>query len=131
MTSNKEGPETFKNFTEEQLSELVKANDALDQEVARIRNEEIQDEEKRRSEKRPFRRLRKSPLEILNRSLFLLFLGSFLFSFSSVYVTNRWWFFCYLISAFSCVLYMPNRKALKELLDAWPNIMDLIKGPMK
>ena len=131
MTSNKEGSDSFTNFTEEKLSELVKANDALDQEEARIRNEEIEEEEKRRSEKKPFRRLRKSPLEIFNRSLFLLFLCSFLFSFVSVYATSRWWFFWYLISAFSCILYTPNRKALKELLDAWPNIVDLIKGPIK
>jgi len=131
MTSNKEGSDSFTNFTEEKLSELVKANDALDQEEVRIRDEEIEEEEKRRSEKKPFRRLRKSPLEILNRSLFLLFLGSFLFSFVSVYATSRWWFVLYLTSMFSSILYTPNRKALKELLDAWPNIMDLIKGPMK
>ena len=131
MASNKEGSEFFNNFNEEKLSELVDANDALDQEEARIRNEEIEEEEKRRSEKKPFRRLWRSPLEILNRSFFLLFLGSFLFSFVSVYATSGWWFFWYLISSFSCILYTPNRKALKELLDAWPNIMDLIKGSMK
>ena len=28
----------------------------------------------------------------------------------------------------SCVFYTPNRKALKELIAAWPNIEDLIKG---
>ena len=131
MTSNQESSHSFADFTEEKLSELVKANDALDQEDARIRNEELEEEEKRRSEKKPFRRIRKSPIEILNRSLFLLFLGSFLFSFVSVYATNRWWFFWYLISAFSCILYTPNRKALKELLDAWPNLKDLIKRPLK
>ena len=131
MTSNEECSDSYKLLTEQKISELVKANDALDQEEARIRNEEKEEEEKKRSENKPFRRLRKSPLEILNRSLFLLFLGSFLFSFASVYFTNRWWFFWYLISAFSCILYTPNRKALKELLDAWPNIVDLLKGPMK
>ena len=131
MTPNKEGSHPLANFTEKKISELIKASDALDQEETRIRNEEIEEEEKRRSQKKPLRRLRKSPLEILNRSLFLLFLGSFLFSFVSVYATSRWWFFWYLISAFSCILYAPNRKALKELLDAWPNIIDLIKGPMK
>ena len=131
MNSNKEGSDSFSNFTEEKLSELVKANDALDQEETRVRNEEIEEAKTRSSEKKPFRRLRKSPLEILNRSLFLLFLGSFLFSFVSVYATSRWWFFWYLISAFSCILYTPNRKALKELLDAWPNIMDRINAPIK
>ena len=131
MNSNKEGSNPFENLSEEQLSELVKANDALDQEEDRILNEEMAEEEKIRSQKKPFRRLRRSPLEIINRSLFLLFLGSFLFSFISVYLTNRWWFFWYLISAFSCIIYTPNRKALKELLDAWPNINDLIKGNSK
>ena len=131
MTSKEEGSDSLINFTEEKLSELVKANDALDQEEARIRNEEKEEEEKRRSEKKSFRRLRKSPLEILNRSLFLLFIGSFLVSFFSVYATSRWWFFWYLVSAFSCILYTPNRKALKELLDAWPNIVDLLKSPIK
>ena len=131
MTSNKKGPGLMKNLTDEQLLELVKANDALDHEEARIINDDIEEEAKRRSEKKPFRRLRKSPLEILNRSLFLLFLGSFLFSFVSVYATSRWWFFWYLISAFSCIIYTPNRKALKELIDAWPNINDLIKDSIK
>ena len=131
MASKEEGSDPFVNFSEEKLSELVKASDALDQAESRRGNEENEEEEKRRSEKKPFRRLRKSPLEIVNRSLFLLFLGSFIFSFVSVYATSRWWFFWYLISAFSCILYTPNRKALKELLDAWPNIVDLIKGPIK
>jgi len=131
MNSNKEGSDPFENLSEEQLSELVKANDALDQEEDRILNEEIAEEEKIRSQKKPFRRLRRSPIEIINRTLFLLFIGSFLFSFISVYLTNRWWFFWYLISSFSCIIYTPNRKALKELLDAWPNINDLIKGNSK
>ncbi len=131
MTFKGKGSDPFMNFSEEKLSELVKASDALDKEDLRRRHEENEEEEKRISEKKSFRRLRKSPLEIFNRSLFLLFLGSFLFSFVSVYATSRWWFFWYLISAFSCILYTPNRKALKELLDAWPNIVDLIKGPIK
>ena len=78
MTSNKEGFDSFANLTEEKLSELVKANDALDQEEARIINDDLEEEAKRRSEKKRFRRLRKSPLEIFNRSLLILFLVSFL-----------------------------------------------------
>ncbi|WP_320674083.1 DUP family protein [Prochlorococcus sp. MIT 1341] len=131
MTSNQEGSDPFKNITEEKISELIKANDALDQEESRVRSEEIEEAEKRRSDKKLFRRLRKSPLEIINRFLFLLFIGGFLFSFFSVYATSRWWFFWYLVSAFSCIAYTPNRKAIKELLDAWPNIIDLIKGTRK
>ena len=41
---------------------------------------------------------------------------------------NKIWFLLYLASAFSCILYTPNRKALKELIAAWPNVEDRIKG---
>ena len=128
MESLKEGSDPLENLTNEQLSELVKSNDALDQEQERIKKEEIEEEERRKSTKKPFRRLTRSPLEIVNRSLFFVFLASFLVSFILVYTLSSLWFFWYLISAFSCILYTPNRKALKELLDAWPNIVDLIKN---
>ena len=116
----------LEDFTDEELSELVKANDALDLEEDRFVKEEKEEEERRKNEIKTFSRLRKSPLEIFNRSLFLVFIVSFVASFYSIYGVNRLWFFLYLISAFSCILYVPNRKALKELLDAWPNIKDLI-----
>ncbi len=128
MASIQDGSNPLDDFTEEQLSELVKSNDALDEEEERIMEEGIEEEKERRSIKKPFRRLRRSPLEIFNRSLFFVFILSFLVSFSSIYTENRWWFFLYLISAFSCILYTPNRKALKELIDAWPNVEDLIKN---
>ena len=73
-------------------------------------------------------RLKRTPLEIINRLLFLSFIGSFIFSFFLAYSENKIWFFLYIVSTFSCVLYTPNRKALKELIAAWPNIEDLIKG---
>ena len=73
-------------------------------------------------------RLKRTPLEILNRLLFLSFVGSFIFSFFLAYTENKIWFLLYIVSAFSCILYTPNRKALKELIAAWPNIEDLIKG---
>ena len=75
-----------------------------------------------------FYRLKRTPLEIINRLLFFLFIGSFIFSFFLAFSENKIWFFLYIVSAFSCVLYTPNRKALKELIAAWPNIEDLIKG---
>ena len=114
-------------MTDEQLSALVKSNDALDQEEARIIKEQIEEEERKKNAYKPFRRLRRSPVEIVNRSLFFIFIGSFIASFSSIYAENRYLFFLYMISAFSCIMYTPNRKALKELLDAWPNIEDLLK----
>ena len=73
-------------------------------------------------------RIKKTPLEIINRLLFFLFIGSFIFSFISVYSENKTWFVFYVISAFSCIFYTPNRKALKELIAAWPNIEDIIRG---
>ena len=73
-------------------------------------------------------RLRRTPLEIINRLLFFSFVGSFIFSFFLAFKENKIWFLIYIVSAFSCILYTPNRKALKELIAAWPNIEDLIKG---
>ena len=75
-----------------------------------------------------FYRLKKTPLEIVNRLFFFFFIGSFLFSLFLAYSESKLWFILYLISAFSCVFYTPNRKALKELIAAWPNVEDLIKG---
>ena len=72
-------------------------------------------------------RLKRTPLEIINRLLFFSFVGSFIFSFFLAYTENKFWFLLYIVSAFSSIFYTPNRKALKELIAAWPNIEDLIK----
>jgi len=78
--------------------------------------------------KTKFYRLQRTPLEIVNRLFFFFFIGSFLFSLSLAYSESKLWFILYVLSALSCVFYTPNRKALKELIAAWPNIEDLIKG---
>ena len=78
--------------------------------------------------KTKFYRLKRTPLEIVNRLFFFFFIGSFLFSLFLAYSESKLWFILYVISALSCVFYTPNRKALKELIAAWPNIEDLIKG---
>jgi len=78
--------------------------------------------------KTKFYRLKRTPLEIVNRLFFFFFIGSFFFSLSLVYSENKLWFILYVLSTLSCVFYTPNRKALKELIAAWPNIEDLIKG---
>ena len=78
--------------------------------------------------KTKFYRLKRSPLEIVNRIFFFFFIGSFVFSLFLAYSESKLWFILYVISALSCVFYTPNRKALKELIAAWPNIEDLIKG---
>ena len=75
-----------------------------------------------------FYRLKRTPLEIVNRLFFFFFIGSFLFSLFLAYSESKLWFILYVISALSCIFYTPNRKALKELIAAWPNIEDLIKG---
>ena len=75
-----------------------------------------------------FYRLKRTILEVSNRLFFFCFIGSFLFSFFLAFSENKVWFILYLISGFSCIFYTPNRKALKELIAAWPNIEDLIKG---
>ena len=80
------------------------------------------------TKKTKFYRLKRSPLEIVNRIFFFFFIGSFLFSLFLAYSESKLWFILYVISALSCVFYTPNRKALKELIAAWPNIEDLIKG---
>ena len=78
--------------------------------------------------KTKFYRIKRTPLEIINRTFFFFFIGSFLFSLFLAYSESKSWFILYVISALSCVFYTPNRKALKELIAAWPNIEDLIKG---
>ena len=75
-----------------------------------------------------FYRLKRTPLEIVNRLFFFFFIGSFIFSLFLAYSESKLWFILYVMSALSCVFYTPNRKALKELIAAWPNIEDLIKG---
>tara|TARA_B100000965_G_C19478738_1_gene707526 strand:+ start:320 stop:730 length:411 start_codon:yes stop_codon:yes gene_type:complete len=130
MATIKKGSEPLDNLSSDEIEDIVRSNDVLDQEKARfIEEEEIEAERfsKTQSTKKFLRRLKRSPIEVVNRSLFFVFIGSFIFSFISVYSINKWWFIFYIISAFSCILYTPNRQALKELIAAWPNIEDLIK----
>tara|TARA_Y100001968_G_C19397130_1_gene738985 strand:+ start:856 stop:1269 length:414 start_codon:yes stop_codon:yes gene_type:complete len=132
MDPIKKTSESLEDLTNEQIADIVRANEALDEEEARLVKEDREEEDRQEIEKRAkrhlFNRIRKSPLEIINRLLFFVFLGGFFFSFVSAYASNTLFFVMYIISAFSCILYTPNRKALKELIAAWPNIVDLIKG---
>ena len=100
----------------------------LEGEIINSYESKFQKETEEDSKKIKFYRLRRTPLEILNRSFFFFFIGSFLFSLFLAYSESKLWFILYVISALSCVFYTPNRKALKELIAAWPNIEDLIKG---
>ncbi len=100
----------------------------LEEEIINSYESKFQKDTDENSKKIKFYRLKRTPLEILNRTFFLFFIGSFLFSLFLAYSESKLWFILYVISALSCVFYTPNRKALKELIAAWPNIEDLIKG---
>ena len=106
----------------------VEYKDVLQEEIQNFLEIESSKSYEYRETKNRLSRIKKTPLEIINRLLFFLFIGSFIFSFISVYSENKTWFVFYVISAFSCVFYTPNRKALKELIAAWPNIEDIIRG---
>ena len=100
----------------------------LEEEIINSYENKFQKDTEEDSKKIKFYRLKRTPLEILNRSFFFFFIGSFLFSLSLAYSESKLWFILYVLSAFSCVFYTPKRKTLKELIAAWPNIEDLIKG---
>ncbi len=100
----------------------------LEEEIINSYESKFQKDTEQNSKKIKFYRLKRTPLEIINRLFFFFFIGSFLFSLFLAYSESKLWFILYVISALSCVFYTPNRKALKELIAAWPNIEDLIKG---
>ena len=100
----------------------------LEEEIINSYESKFQKDTEEDSKKIKFNRLKRTPLEILNRTFFFFFIGSFLFSLFLAYSQSKLWFILYVISALSCVFYTPNRKALNELIAAWPNIEDLIKG---
>jgi len=106
----------------------VEYKDVLQEEIQNFLEKESAIDDKFNVRKSKLSKFKRTPLEIINRLLFFLFLGSFIFSFISVYYENKTWFILYVISAFSCVFYTPNRKALKELIAAWPNVEDIIRG---
>ena len=100
----------------------------LEEEIINSYESKFQKDTEEDSKKIKFYRLKRTPLEILNRTFFFFFIGSFIFSLFLAYSESKLWFILYVISALSCVFYTPNRKALKELIAAWPNMEDLIKG---
>jgi len=100
----------------------------LEEEIINSYESKFQKDTEEDSKKIKFYRLKRTPLEIVNRLFFFFLIGSFLFSLFLAYSESKLWFILYVMSALSCVFYTPNRKALKELIAAWPNIEDLIKG---
>ena len=100
----------------------------LEEEIINSYESKFQKDTEQDSKTIKFYRLKRTPLEVVNRLFFFFFIGSFLFSLFLAYSESKLWFILYVISALSCVFYTPNRKALKELIAAWPNIEELIKG---
>ena len=100
----------------------------LEEEIINSYESKFQKDTEEDSKKNKFYRLKRTPLDIVNRLFFFFFIGSFLFSLFLSFSESKLWFILYVISALSCIFYTPNRKALKELIAAWPNIKDLIKG---
>ena len=100
----------------------------LEEEIINSYESKFQKDTEQENKKNKLYRLKRTPLEIVNRLFFFFFIGSFLFSLFLSYSESKLWFILYIMSALSCVFYTPNRKALKELIAAWPNIEDLIKG---
>ena len=95
MAAIKKNSEPLDNLSSKEIEDIVRSNEILDQENERlIQEEEIEAQRfsKTKSTKRLLRRLRRSPLEVINRSLFFVFIGSFIFSFVSVYSINKLWF---------------------------------------
>ena len=102
--------------------------DILEEEIINSYEKKFETDYEINKKNKRYYRLKRTPLEIVNRIFFFFFIGSFIFSFFLAYSENKIWFFLYILSSFSCIFYTPNRKALKELIAAWPNIEDLIKG---
>ena len=116
------------NNSDSESLDKVEYKDVLQEEIQNFLDMESSKDYENIQKNNKYSRIKRTPLEIINRLLFFLFIGSFIFSFISVYSENKTWFLFYVISAFSCIFYTPNRKALKELIAAWPNIEDIIRG---
>mgnify|MGYP001482332298 CR=1 FL=1 len=106
----------------------IEYKDVLKEEIRNFLEADSLNDENFSNKVNKYNKFKRTPLEIINRLLFFLFIGSFISSFASVYMESKTWFVFYVLSAFSCIFYTPNRKALKELIAAWPNVEDLIKG---
>ena len=100
----------------------------LEEEIITTYENKYQSDSRLNEQEKKYNRIKRTPIEIVNRLFLFFFIGSFIFSFFLAYSENKTWFIFYLVSAFSCIFYTPNRKALKELIAAWPNIEDIIKG---
>ena len=77
----------------------------LEEEIINSYESKFLKDTKSDKKKTKFYRLKRSPLEIVNRTFFFFFLGSFLFSLYLAYLESKLWFILYVISALSCIFY--------------------------
>ena len=80
----------------------------LEEEIINSYESKFQKDTEQNIKKNKLYRLKKTPLEIVNRLFFFFFIGSFLFSLFLAYSESKLWFILYVISALSCVFYAPN-----------------------
>ena len=71
----------------------------LEEEINNSYESKFQIDTEENSKKIKFYRLKRTPLEILNRTFFFFFIGSFLFSLFLVYSESKLWFILYVISS--------------------------------
>ena len=70
----------------------------LEEEIINSYESKFQKDTEPVKKKTKFYRLKRTPLEILNRSFFFFFIGSFLFSLFLAYSESKLWFILYVIS---------------------------------
>ena len=68
----------------------------LEEEIINSYESKFQKDTEEDSKKIKFYRLKRTPLEILNRSFFFFFIGSFLFSLFLAYSESKLWFILYI-----------------------------------
>ena len=73
----------------------------LEEEIINSYQSKFQRDTELDKKKIKFYRLKRTPLEIVNRLFFFFFIGSFLFSLFLAYSESKLWFILYVISALS------------------------------
>ena len=76
----------------------------LEEEIINSYENKFQKETEQDFKKNKFYRLKRTPLEIVNRTFFFFFIGSFLFSLFLAYSESKLWFILYVVSALSLSL---------------------------
>ena len=75
----------------------VDYKDVLKEEIRNFLEADSLNDENFSNKVNKYNKFKRTPLEIINRLLFFLFIGSFLSSFASVYMESKTWFIFYVI----------------------------------